>query len=473
VSHIQVELPLTVVRGENGPLHLQLAAQLRDAIRDGRLRSGHRLPSSRELARQAGVSRAVTQAAYDQLHAEGWISGRVGSGTYVTDLVPLTRRAARPQRRTVPPAAGVLSLRPGIPYTDHTVDPGWRRAWREVGSQPAPRGYDEPAGLADLRTAVAEHLGRVRGVACRPEQIVLTNGTAHALHLLHASTRRRGDRIGIEDPGYGKAVATARDHELEIVDCPVDGDGLRVDALPDDLRAVYVTPSHQYPLGGRLPIARRHALVDWARRTGATVLEDDYDSEFRFDVAPLPALAQLDLDRVVHVGTVAKTLSPAVRFGWLVASEEVAEQVVAFREHSGDWPSWPVQCAMLAMLRDGYLDRVVKRGRRRYAERCALVCDRLQPYGEIAGRDAGLHVTLLLPDGVSDVAIARNALAAGVHVAPLSSYRRSLPGPPGLVIGYGVPSDEDLPRALDVLAASLAESLADSRAESPPARPMP
>ena len=473
MSHIQVELPLTVVRGENGPLHLQLAAQLRVAIRDGRLRSGHRLPSSRELARQAGVSRAVTQAAYDQLHAEGWISGRVGSGTYVTDLVPLTRRAARPQRRTVPPAAGVLSLRPGIPYTDHTVDPGWRRAWREVGSQPAPRGYDEPAGLADLRTAVAEHLGRVRGVACRPEQIVLTNGTAHALHLLHASTRRRGDRIGIEDPGYGKAVATARDHELEIVDCPVDGDGLRVDALPDDLRAVYVTPSHQYPLGGRLPIARRHALVDWARRTGATVLEDDYDSEFRFDVAPLPALAQLDLDRVVHVGTVAKTLSPAVRFGWLVASEEVAEQVVAFREHSGDWPSWPVQCAMLAMLRDGYLDRVVKRGRRRYAERCALVCDRLQPYGEIAGRDAGLHVTLLLPDGVSDVAIARNALAAGVHVAPLSSYRRSLPGPPGLVIGYGVPSDEDLPRALDVLAASLAESLADSRAESPPARPMP
>ncbi len=455
MSHIQVELPLTVVRGENGPLHLQLAAQLRDAIRDGRLRSGHRLPSSRELARQAGVSRAVTQAAYDQLHAEGWISGRVGSGTYVTDLVPLTRRAARPQRRTVPPAAGVLSLRPGIPYTDHTVDPGWRRAWREVGSQPAPRGYDEPAGPADLRTAVAEHLGRVRGVACRPEQIVLTNGTAHALHLLHASTRRRGDRIGIEDPGYGKAVATARDHELEIVDCPVDGDGLRVDALPDDLRAVYVTPSHQYPLGGRLPIARRHALVDWARRTGAVVLEDDYDSEFRFDVAPLPALAQLDLDRVVHIGTVAKTLSPAVRFGWLVCSEELADRLAAFRARAGDWPSWPVQAAMLAMLRDGYLDWVVKRGRRRYAERCRLVCDHLSPYGEITGRDAGLHVTLLLPPGTDDTAVARRALESGVHVVPLSSYRRSHPGPPGLVIGYGLPSDTDLPKALDLLTTAL------------------
>jgi GntR family transcriptional regulator/MocR family aminotransferase len=449
------EVPLTVNRTDGGPLHLQLAGQLRDAIRDGRLRSGHRLPSSRELAREVGVSRAVTQAAYDQLHAEGWIAGRAGSGTYVSDLAPLTRPAARAPRRTTPVPAGVLSLQPGIPYTDHIVDPGWRRAWREVGARPAPRGYDEPAGLPELRAALAEHLGRVRGVACDAGQVVVTNGTAHALHLLHAATRRRGDRIGIEDPGYSKAVETARDHELEIVDCPVDADGLCVDELPDDLVAVYVTPSHQYPLGGRLPVARRHALVDWARRTGAVVLEDDYDSEFRFDVAPLPALAQLDLDRVVHIGTVAKTLSPALRFGWLVCSEELADRLAAFRARAGDWPSWPVQAAMLAMLRDGYLDRVVKRGRRRYAERCRLVCDRLSAYGEITGRDAGLHVTLLLPPGTDDTAAARRALEAGVHVVPLSSYRRSHPGPPGLVIGYGLPSDTDLPKALDLLTTAL------------------
>ncbi len=445
------EVPVTIRRDVPGPLHLQLAEQLREAIRDGRLQSGHRLPSSRDLSKQLGVSRAVTQGAYDQLHAEGWIAGRVGSGTYVADLVPLARATARPPRRTAAAAGSVLSLRPGIPYVDHTADPGWRRAWRDVGSRPMPRGYDEPAGLPELRAALAEHLGRVRGVACRPEQIVVTNGTTHGIRMLYAATRRRGERIGIEDPGYLNAVAAAADHGLEVVDCPVDTDGLRVDALPGDLAAVYVTPSHQYPLGGRLPVARRHALVDWARRTGAVVVEDDYDSEFRFDVAPLPALAQLDLDRVVHVGTVAKTLSPALRFGWLVASDAVIDTVASYRARVGDWPPWPVQCAVLSMLRDGYLDRVVKRGRRRYAERCALVCSRLERYGEIAGRDAGLHVTLLLPDGVDDTEVARQALTAGVQIAALSTYRRTLPGRPGLVIGYGAPSDLDLNRALDAL----------------------
>jgi len=445
------EVPVTIRRDAPGPLHLQLAGQLRDAIRDGRLQSGHRLPSSRELSRQLGVSRAVTQGAYDQLHAEGWIAGRVGSGTYVANLVPLTRTTARPPRRTPEAARSVLTLRPGIPFVDHTADPGWRRAWRDVGSRPMPRGYDEPAGMPELRAALAEHLGRVRGVACRPEQVVVTNGSTHGIRMLHAVTRERGQRIGIEDPGYPNAVVAAHDHGLEVVDCPVDTDGLRVDALPDDLAAVYVTPSHQYPLGGRLPITRRHALVEWARRTGATVIEDDYDSEFRFDVAPLPALAQLDLDRVVHVGTVAKTLSPALRFGWLVASETIADRVAAYRGRVGDWPAWPVQCAVLSMLRDGYLDRVVKRGRRRYAERCALVCSRIGRYGEIAGRDAGLHVTLLLPSGVDDAAVAAEAMTAGVDVAALSAYRRTIPGRPGLVIGYGAPSDPDLTQALDLL----------------------
>jgi GntR family transcriptional regulator / MocR family aminotransferase len=452
------EVPVTVHRDRRGPLHLQVAGQLRDAVRDGRLRSGHRLPSSRELARQLGVSRAVTQGAYDQLHAEGWIAGRVGSGTYVADLVPLARRPLTHPSRTPQPARTPLSLRPGIPYVDRAADPGWRRAWREVGAQPPSRGYADAAGLPELRAALAEHLGRVRGVACEPEQVVVTSGTTHGMRLLHVATREGGDRIGIEDPGYRSAVSAARDHGLEIVDCPVDADGLRVDALPDDLAAVYVTPSHQYPLGGRLPVARRNALVDWARRTGAVVLEDDYDSEFRFDVAPLPALAQLDLDRVVHLGTVAKTLTPALRFGWLVASEQVAEEVTAYRMGAGDWPSWPVQAAMLAMLRDGYLDRVVKRGRRRYAERCAMVCERLTPYGQIAGRDAGLHVTLLLADHLDDQEVVRRAAEAGVEVVPLSAYRRSVPGPPGLVIGYGAVGDDELVRALDLLVPILQDS---------------
>lgn len=443
-------LPLTLRRDGDGPLHLQLAEQIRAAVRDGRLQAGHRLPSTRDLSRELSVSRSVAQAAYDQLHAEGWIAGRTGSGTYIADVVPL--QPARRQRVRPPePEPSILSLRPGIPYISAQPDAGWRRAWREVSTQPPASGYDDAAGLPALRLALAEHVGRVRGIACGPENILVTEGTNHGLRLLLAATRRPGDRIAIEDPGYLNAVTAARDRSLRIVDIGVDADGLRLSELTPDLAAVYVTPSHQYPLGGRLPVARRNELVRWARQTGATLIEDDYDSEFRYDVAPLPALAQLDLDRVVHLGTLSKMLSPALRLGWLVASTEVVDQLTEYRTESGDWPGWPMQAALLAMLRDGYLDRVVRRGRRLYAERRNHTCTVLAPYGTIVGQDAGLHITLLLPDSADDRQVAAAAQAAGVLVAPLSTYRRSTPGPPGLVIGYATPTTPDLHRALALL----------------------
>jgi GntR family transcriptional regulator/MocR family aminotransferase len=456
----QTELPLTLHRAGSGPLHLQLAEQFRAAVRDGRLRAGHRLPSTRELARQLSVSRSVAQAAYDQLHAEGWIAGRTGSGTYVADVVPLrpaVRRTAKPAKPESEPSEPEqsLSLRPGIPYVGLKPDAGWRRAWREVSAQPPAAGYDEAAGLQALRVALAEYVGRVRGIACGPENLLVTNGTTHGLRLYLAVTRQPGDRIAIEDPGYHNAVAAARDRGLRITDAPVDADGLRVDTLSRGLSAVYVTPSHQYPLGGRLPVARRNALVSWARETRATVIEDDYDSEFRYDVAPLPALAQLDLDRVVHLGTLSKTLSPALRLGWLVGAAPVVDELTAYREQLGDWPAWPMQAALLAMLRDGYLDQAVRRGRRLYANRRNLVCDALAPYGEIIGQEAGLHITLLLPEGWDDREVADCALAAGLIVAPLSEYRRSNPGSPGLVIGYARPLDADFGRALEVLVETL------------------
>ena len=448
---MQTSLPLTLDRSARVPLHLQLAEQFRAAIRDGRLQAGHRLASTRDLAKELAVSRSVAQAAYDQLHAEGWIAGRTGSGTYVADVVPLPpapRHRARPAEDVRPQ---LLTLRPGIPYIHPQVDPGWRRAWREVSAQAPPRGYEHPAGLPELRSALAEHVGRVRGIACGPENLLITNGTVHGLRLLLNVMSRPGERIAIEDPGYVNAVTAALDHGLEVVDVPVDADGLRVSTLGDDLSAVYVTPSHQYPLGGRLPVARRNELVRWARRTGATLIEDDYDSEFRYDVAPLPALAQLDLDRVVHLGTLSKMLSPALRLGWLVAAAPVVDRLAAVRDASADWPAWPMQAALLAMLRDGYLDQVVRRSRRLYADRRNDTCTVLSPYGQIIGQDAGLHITLLLPDGADDRAVAANARAAGVAIAPLSDYRRTIPGPPGLVIGYATPSDPDLRQALAIL----------------------
>jgi GntR family transcriptional regulator/MocR family aminotransferase len=448
---VESSLPLTVDRSATLPLHLQLAEQFRAAVLDGRLQSGHRLPSTRDLARDLSVSRSVTQAAYDQLHAEGWIEGRTGAGTFVTDVAPLQPAVRRLAAAKPDPAAGLLTLRPGIPYIGPTPDQGWRRAWREVSAQTPPLGYDDAAGLPALRVALAEHVGRVRGIACGPENVLITNGTVHGLRLLLSVTRQPGDRIAIEDPGYLNAVVAAHDHRLEIVDVPVDADGLRVDALTGDIPAVYVTPSHQYPLGGRLSVTRRNELVRWARRTGALLIEDDYDSEFRYDVAPLPALAQLDLDRVVHLGTLSKTLSPALRLGWLVASEPMVDRLAAFRAESGDWPGWPMQAALLSMLRDGYLDQAVRRGRRLYAERRTYTCSVLAPYGQIIGQDAGLHITLLLPDSADDRAIADAAREAGVVVAPLSEYRRTTPGAPGLVIGYATPSDADLHKALSIL----------------------
>ncbi|TCO24778.1 GntR family transcriptional regulator/MocR family aminotransferase [Kribbella steppae] len=448
---MESSLPLILDRAAGLPLHLQLAEQFRAAIRDGRLQAGHRLPSTRDLAKDLSVSRSVAQAAYDQLHAEGWIEGRPGAGTFVTDVVPLQPAVRRSPAPRPDPTADLLTLRPGIPYIGPTPDPGWRRAWREVSAQSPPRGYDDAAGLPVLREALAEHVGRVRGIACGPENLLITNGTVHGLRLLLAVAMQPGERIAIEDPGYLNAVVAARDHWLEIVDVPVDEDGLRVGALTDDVPAAYVTPSHQYPLGGRLPVARRNELIRWARRTGAMLIEDDYDSEFRYDVAPLPALAQLDLDRVVHLGTLSKTLSPSLRLGWLVASDTMIDRLATFRAESGDWPGWPMQAALLAMLRDGYLDQAVRRGRRLYADRRIHTCSVLAPYGQVIGQDAGLHITLLLPEYVDDRQVTADALAAGVVIAPLSEYRRSTPGPPGLVIGYATPSTEDLHTALGLL----------------------
>ncbi len=447
---MQSSLPLILDRAAGLPLHLQLAEQFRAAIRDGRLQAGHRLPSTRDLAKDLSVSRSVAQAAYDQLHAEGWIEGRTGAGTFVTDVAPLQPAVRGSPAPKPDPSGELLTLRPGIPYIGPTPDPGWRRAWREVSTQSPPPGYDDAAGLPALREALAEHVGRVRGIACGPENLLVTNGTVHGLRLLLAVTRQPGDRIAIEDPGYLNAVVAARDHRLEIVDVPVDEDGLRVSELVD-VPAVYVTPSHQYPLGGRLPVARRNELIRWARRTGAMLIEDDYDSEFRYDVAPLPALAQLDLDRVVHLGTLSKTLSPSLRLGWLVAADTMVDRLATFRAESGDWPGWPMQAALLAMLRDGYIDQAVRRGRRLYADRRIHTCSVLAPYGQIIGQDAGLHITLLLPEYVDDRQVVAAALKAGVVIAPLSEYRRSTPGPPGLVIGYATPSTDDLHKALTLL----------------------
>ncbi|MQA05666.1 MAG: aminotransferase class I/II-fold pyridoxal phosphate-dependent enzyme [Streptosporangiales bacterium] len=457
---VPVELAVTLDRAAATALPQQLAGALRDRVRDGELRPGVRLPSTRDLARQLRVSRAVVQAAYDQLHAEGWLLGRVGAGTYVADVggadTP-TRPATPPRQRAT--AARVVSLRPGVPLAETRPHPTWRRAWREVSASVPPAGYPDPLGLVELRAAVCEYLGRARGVACRPDEVMITTGTSHGWQLLLDAVLTDARRIGVEDPGYRKAVAAVRRAGRELVDVPVDRDGLIVDALPRDgaLAAVYTTPAHQFPLGGRLPAGRRYALLDWARRHRSLIIEDDYDSEFRYDVAPLPALAQLDRASVVYLGTASKTLGPALRIGWLVADADVVARLAAFRSEVNDLPAWPVQRALLALFRDGHVDQTVRRVRRTYLDRCRRVCAALAPYGEIVGEDAGLHVNLLLPDAATEARVCAIAATNGVEVDALSDLRRSASGPRGLVVGYGANSDADLDYALATLVAALRE----------------
>ncbi|MGW5269345.1 MocR-like pyridoxine biosynthesis transcription factor PdxR [Rhodococcus sp. NPDC003994] len=456
-------VPLEIDRTSARPLPLQVADALRRAIVDGVLVTGDRLPSTRALAAELQVSRGVAHHAYDQLTAEGWIEGRTGSGTYVAAEVSVVPRTALVVPTTPTDDGGLptLALRPGIPWTPPRASAAWRRAWRIAGSEPAPHDYPDPAGPLALRRSICALLARARGMTVGPERVVVTTGTVHGLTLALAALRRSGpDRkpvLAVEDPGYRVAVSAALAVGWEVHDIPVDQGGVVVDALraaPDSTRAVYVTPSHQYPTGGMLDVGRRAALVAYARDTDTVVIEDDYDSEYRYDVAPLPALAQLDADRVVLLGTIAKTLGAGVRLGWMVLPAHLVEPVLCHRSAVGDFPSTPLCTATASLLDDGEWDRLVRAARRRYRDRDAAVRHSLSEFGELRGSGAGMHTTLILSSERAD-AVARAAATRGVEVPTVARSARSNPDPGGLVIGYGRLTDAELRTALDILADEL------------------
>ncbi len=350
------------------------------------------------------------------------------------------------------PAAPGIELRPGIPWA-RGIDPAaWRRAWRQAGAVPA-SAWPDPRGLPELRAALAAHLRRSRAMPCVPGQILVTRGVTSGLGLLAAALLRPGDRIGIEEPGYPAARAVFAAHGARIVPCRADEHGLVTGDLPDDLRMVYTTPAHQYPLGGRLPVPRRQSLIAWARATGALVVEDDYDSEFRYDVAPLPALFGLEPDVVVYLGTTAKTLTPAMGVGWLVARRDLAGVIAGTKQDISDRTPEAAQHALLALLSSGDLDRHVRRMRREYARRRAAiiaVLGDLPGPARLLGDTAGLHVVLELPPGTADQ-VAAAARRCGVAVQTLDRYFAGPPSAEGLVLGYGGASVSQVSRACQVL----------------------
>ncbi len=434
-------LPLDRERTE--PLRTQLEGGLREAIRSGRLRIGERLPSSRELARELGVSRGLVQECYGQLQAEGYLSTRTGSATRVA--AGASRPSAPVNSPKTAPARLIADFRTGVPDLASFPRGDWAWAQREA-CRDAPTtefGYGDPRGSVILREVLAGYLGRVRGADADPARIVVCTGFAQGLNLVLRALIEVGvRRVGFEDPGYSDTIATTAALGLETVPVPVDDRGIDVDALDaTGARAVVITPAHQWPTGVVLAPERRQALVRWAVSADATIIEDDYDAEFRYDREPVGALQGLAPDRVAALGTVSKSLAPAVRLGWVLAPPALAEPI-AERKLLDDRGS-PVldQLTVARLVESGRYDRHLRRMRTVYAQRREALVDALDrhaPEVDLTGLAAGFHAVAHLPDPVDERAVVAAALARSVGLYGMSAYRSTgSTTPPQLVLGFG------------------------------------
>ncbi|WP_326834164.1 PLP-dependent aminotransferase family protein [Amycolatopsis rhabdoformis] len=448
-----------------GDLGTRIYRELRDAILDGRLRSGERLPPTRELAKRLAVSRNTVAVAYDRLTADGFLAGKVGSGTFVCVELPAGHRrkapagSARPRDawRTVPPPEAPIEpeydFRVGIPDAGLFPMQTWRRLLsaelRGIGSAH----YGDPAGHEGLRAAIARHVGVSRSVRADAEDVLVTQGAQQALDLLCRVLLEPGDRVAMEEPGYRMARLLFRSHGAEIVGVPVDEEGLRVSDLPARTRLVYVTPSHQFPLGTPMSLARRTALLTWAERAGAVVIEDDYDSEFRFSDRPLEPLQSLDrAGCVAYVGSFSKTLLPALRLGFLIAPRSVREALRHARQLA-DWHGdHHAQAALARLLDEGLFARHIRKATREYAARheriTTLLHENFTGLLTSVPSAAGLHLCALSELDCEPVAARANQ--AGVGVQTLASLCGA-PAPSGLALGYGAVAPEKIEPGLAVL----------------------
>ncbi|WP_019854898.1 PLP-dependent aminotransferase family protein [Actinopolyspora mortivallis] len=450
-----LELVIELDRTASRPLAVQLADALRRAATRGQLRTGDRLPSTRALARHLSVSRTVTAAAYDQLHAEGWISGRRGSGTYVTAAPPgsgHSHRGGEVQEEATPSFRVLLT--PGAPWAEGVDRAAWRRAWRAAGDR-APATLPHRAGVPEYRAAVVEHLLRHRGLVVEgpaENSVLATGGTTSAVAELAASVLPRGARVAVEEPGYQRAAEALCAAGIEVVPVPVDHAGVVVEDIPEHVSAVYCSPAHQYPLGGRLPARRRIALIERARRSGWLIVEDDYDGELRYDVAPLPVLASMAPDVVVHLGTTSKILTPTLGVGWLLAPEWVTEAILEYRERTGTRPAPAGQWLLTELARNGDLGRHLRRLRRELSGRRELLVNALGGAGiEPVGDRAGAHVVIPLGEAVAE----RDTIAAlrehGVVVDGLARHHRFTQQWYGVALGYAACSRQELLETLPLL----------------------
>ncbi len=452
-----LELLVDVDRAAAEPLHTQLERQLRDAIRAGRLNSGTTLPSSRTLAADLGIARAVVVEAYAQLAAEGYLETRHGSGTTVAPA------PARLTPRTVArdkPRAADYDFHPGRPDLDTFPIADWCSCAQDA-LRTAPRavlGYADPQGLPRLREALAEYLGRTRGTIVDPDRVVICDGLTQGLGLACRALLTRGARrVAVEDPGFRFHREIIRHIGLEPVPVPVDDGGIRVDALErESIDAVLATPAHQFPTGYALSTERRVALLDWAARTGALVIEDDYDAPYRYDGRPAAAIQGVAPDHVVYAGTASKILAPGLRLGWLLVPAAISEAVVGEKAREDLGTNVPAQLALALFIERGHLDRHVRRVRLTYRTRRDVLVDALATYlpdARIEGIAAGLHTMATLPDEIDETSLRERARGRGVAIDGLSRYRATPEsGGPGLVLGYANLPEVKIRRGIEQVA---------------------
>ncbi len=472
-------LCLPVDRTSGVPLHRQVSEGLRRAILDGLLRPGQRVPSTRALAAELGVSRLPVLSAYDQLLHEGYLTARTGSGTFVAAALPDDLlRSPVPQARTVsrrvshppPPArdsGGLGPFRMSLPALDQFPHALWARlvARHAHALNHAQMAYGDPAGVVPLREAIADHLRTARAVRCEAEQVLITSGSQAALRLATAVLLSRGDRVAVEEPTYPGARAALGASGSELVSVPVDTEGMSVASLRrrgERVRAAYVTPSHQYPLGTSMTAAPRLALLDWACRQDAWVLEDDYDSEYRYVSRPIGALQGMGADeRVIYVGTFSKVLFPAVRVGYLVVPQSLWHRFIDAREAFDLFSPTLYQLALAEFLREGHFARHLRRMRAVYLDRRDALLAGLARYCgsrlTVHNADAGLHLAVLLPDGLDDRDVVRRMAGRGLTATALSTCYAGKNRRSGLLLGFGGSTGRRLFEASRVLGEVLRE----------------
>ncbi len=457
--------PLFPDRRSGEQLCVQLTRRLRSAIESGAFPIGTRLLGTRQLAKRLGLGRNTVALAFEQLTAEGYLATRTGSGTVVAaagrasaparpsvkHVQPEPARRAAALRARFTSSAGAGPLRPGMPDLATFPHAAWERCARKaLDAYRGDLGYGRASGLPALQDGIALHVRQFRGVTAHAKQIVVVEGAQAALHLVASVLTHAGDRVVVEDPCYALARAAFETHDLSLVPVPVDADGLCVDAIPCAARLAYVTPTHQYPLGGALPVARRTVLLHWAVQCGGYIVEDDYDSEFTSKAQPLPPLQCLDREeRVVYVGSFSKTLAPGIRVGYIVAPPHLVDAFTVARAVAGLGIGIHLQATLADFVAHGHFARHIRRTNAVYDRRRTILLDALQPALRAGFRLGpsltGLHVALSAKPGFDDVAVASTVYGQRlVALSALCIRRRDCRG---FLLGFTNGSDEQIAAA--------------------------